>query len=556
MESLGFSSQRGAAAVTTEVPQAPPPPVPAQVEAVVIGSGAGGLTAAGMLASHGLNVLVLEQQHAFGGCLSSFRHDGYQFDVGLHYVSDWGADGIFPRFLRTMGAAELSARPLDPDGFDTLSFPDFTFRVPSDVELFRDRLVAMFPAERRGIDRYVRAIGECRALLGLAAGRRGLVRRLWGARHALRYAAGTVADFLDSCTRDPQLQAVLAAQNAIYGEPPSRASLFEHLIAVSSYLEEGAYYPAGGGTALAERMVGAIVRHHGRVVTGARVTRILVERGRVTGVAYRLEHEEEERVVRARVVVSDADLKHTLLDLVPAAALRARTRRRVSGYEMGAAFGAVYLGVRRDLRAEGVPNTNFWIYNTYDLERVYADARECRFDPMPPCFVSFASLKDPDDENIAPPGIANVELMSIAPSAPEAWGTTAEEFMRGAARDKPAYREVREEYAERLLQSAERVLPGLAGDVEHIEISTPLTHWKYTGATGGTPYGIAPIPSQILWRRPRTTTEIDGLYLCGASTMFGGGVLAVMWSGLLAAANVIGREVIAEVARPRAAVAG
>lgn len=529
---------------------APPPasaaPATSAVDAVVIGSGMGGLTAAALLASRGISVLVLERQHTLGGCVSAFRHDGYEFEVGLHYVSDWGADGAFPRLLRAMGAEELPARPLDPDGFDTLRFPDFTFRVPSDMALYHERLVARFPSEVEGIERYVRALREIRGLLRLASGGRGRLRRLWRGRHVLPHASQTLGAFLDTCTGDPQLRAVLAAQNGIYGEPPSRASLTEHLMAVSSYIELGAYYPAGGGAVLAGRVIHAITRQGGRLLAGAPVTRILVDRGRVRGVAYRLDGETEEREVRAPVVISDADLKHTLLELVPTTSLRPRTARRVRAYQMGSAFGAAYLGVRRDLGAEGVPVTNFWIYPSYDLEHSYSEARAGRFDPDPPCFVSLTSLKDPENARLAPAGLANMELIAVAPATPEAWGVTAESVRQGTHDHEPRYRATRDAFAERLIRSAERVLPGLLEDVVHLEVSTPLTHWKYTGATGGTPYGIAPIPSQVLWHRPRARTDVDGLYLCGASTSFGGGILPVMWSGVFAAASVVGQEVIAE----------
>ncbi len=154
-------------------------------------------------------------------------------------------------------------------------------------------------------------------------------------------------------------------------------------------------------------------------------------------------------------------------------------------------------------------------------------------------------MKDPHSTAVAPSGVNNLELISVAPSAPEAWGTTAEEFASGVARTNARYRTAREAFGDRLIQIAERVLPALEGDIVYRELSTPLTHWRYTGATGGTPYGIAPIPSQMLGRRPGTKTEVDNLYLCGASTRLGGGLLPVMLSGVLAAEQALGHDVIA-----------
>jgi phytoene dehydrogenase-like protein len=214
---------------------------------------------------------------------------------------------------------------------------------------------------------------------------------------------------------------------------------------------------------------------------------------------------------------------------------------------MAPALGVVYLGVRRDFRAEGVPNTNFWIHPSYDQEQVYAEARLGGIHPEPFCYIAIATLKDPENPLLAPPGIANVELVTVVPSQPEAWGTTAEEVATGAYRKNPTYHRMKGAFAARLITMAERVFPGLGKDIVFQETSTPITHSRYTRSTGGTAYGIALIPSQFLFRRPSHATEIKGLLLCGASTYTGHGIMGVMWSGVLAASRVVGGGVFKDV---------
>jgi phytoene dehydrogenase-like protein len=292
----------------------------------------------------------------------------------------------------------------------------------------------------------------------------------------------------------------------------------------------------------------AIERHGGRLVLSAPVTRIVINGGRAVGVEFESRHLGH-RTVRAPVVISDADVKETMLELVGAQHLKPRTVARLHGYEMAPALGVVYLGVKRDLRAAGVPNTNFWIHPSYDQEPVYADARAGRFHPEPFCYVSIATLKDPDNRKSAPPGVANIELATVVPSQPEAWGTTPEDMIKGAYHDNPAYRRAKDAFAARLIATADRVFPGLAKDVVFQEVSSPMTHTRYTHSTGGTAYGIALIPSQSLFRRVGHATEIPGLYLCGASTYTGHGIPGVMWSGVLAASRIAGRKVLKEVMR-------
>ena len=130
-----------------------------------------------------------------------------------------------------------------------------------------------------------------------------------------------------------------------------------HAVVTMSYLA-GAAYPAGGGQVISDRLAAVIEQHGGKILLLAPVTRIVVEGGRVVGVEFD-SHHLGRRTVRAPVVISDADLKETLLDLVGPAHLKPTTVQRVQGYEMAPALGVVYLGVRRDFRAAGVPNTNF-----------------------------------------------------------------------------------------------------------------------------------------------------------------------------------------------------
>src|SRR5687768_14881470 len=94
------------------------------LDAIVVGSGLGGLTAAAYLSRSGLRTLVLEQAHEPGGCgRSRGDADGFRFDVGLHYVGDCEPGGAIPSVLEGLGI-DIEFRRLDPDRFDTLVFPD------------------------------------------------------------------------------------------------------------------------------------------------------------------------------------------------------------------------------------------------------------------------------------------------------------------------------------------------------------------------------------------------------------------------------------------------
>ena len=101
---------------------------------VIVGAGPGGLTAGAYLAQHGLKVVIFDHHYVAGGCATMFtrgpQSDRYAFDVGLHYIGDCGPDGRIPGILKGLDLS-LDFREMDPDGFDTLVFPDLEFKVPT-----------------------------------------------------------------------------------------------------------------------------------------------------------------------------------------------------------------------------------------------------------------------------------------------------------------------------------------------------------------------------------------------------------------------------------------
>ena len=531
----------------TEHGAAVAPALTERCDAVVVGAGIGGLVAASLLAGRGLSVLVLDRHSVAGGNATIFRRRGYEFDVGLHYVGGCHAGGALPSVLAAAGAGAVRFLELDPEGYDELLLPDLRLAVPRGLERWRERLVAAFPSERRGIDRYLRLLAQMKRSLDVWHRPGALLAQSLRSPLLARWSLSSFAAFLRTCTRDRALAAALAAQHVGYALPPSRASTLVGAGIALHYLE-GAWYPRGGGQALADALADAIRARGGRVAlrTGAR--RILVERGRVQGVEL-----DDGRVVRAPVVVSNADLKATLLQLVGDTALRPATARRAHRYAMAAPLGVAYVGLRGDLRAAGQPPRNAWVLPELDLEAEYAQAAAGRMPERPGLFVTIASLKDPQHESLAPAGVTNVQLMGVAPSAPEAWGVGEGEVADGSYRRHPVYRERKREYGERLLAVATQLWPDLAGRVEYLDVSTPLTHRRYTGSTGGTGYGLAATPGQMLWRRPGARTEIAGLYLCGASCRSGHGIVGAALSGVFAAAAVLPGRLAVEVLGPRLA---
>jgi all-trans-retinol 13,14-reductase len=533
--------------VTQAAPKAKNDDLPASVDVAVIGSGLGGLCAAVYLAQRGLRVAVFESHYVAGGCATQFERGArgarYRFDVGLHYIGDCREDGTIPRILGDLGT-EVEFAEMDPDGFDELVYPDLRFRIPADLERYRARLVEAFPHEKRGIDRYVTLVGAVMRLarvMDVYAGRVPPVTT-WPrlAIDGLRMAPhreATIGAVLDGWIRDPKLRAVLCGQHGDYGLAPSQVSAALHLGLAGHYFR-GAFYPKGGGQVIADRVAARLEALGGSVHLRCPVERVLVEDGRAVGLRV-APNRGPACDVRARVVVSNADLKRTLLELVEPEALPAAYRERARGFTMAAPLFMTFLGVRGDLRDLGMRAANYWQMDDYDLEGAYRE-RERPEASVRGCYVTSGSVKDPENAgHHAPEGESTVEVMALVPGGLGRWGVDEASVTAWRYRRDAAYAEHKQAIEDQLVARLDHLFPGAAERVTYRESATPITHLRFTGATGGTGYGIACTPGQFMGNRPGYRTPLPGLYLAGASTRSGHGIVGAMMSGRACAARVL-----------------
>ncbi|KMO78037.1 phytoene desaturase family protein [Mycolicibacterium chlorophenolicum] len=498
-------------------------------EAIVIGAGTGGLTAAAYLAALGRRVVVVDRQPMPGGNTASFTHDGYEFDIGLHYLGGWAGSHPGLRAVLEPLGIDLHYRELDPDGFDELLFDDMAFRVPRGVEEFRARLHEQFPEERERIDRHLRRIAtitqELEATAPVRLEPRSLLSTLWRTKVTTVTAATTLGRWFDHLGCSPRLRTVLNWCHGINGVAPSKISLGMHAVGVMHYLA-GAWYPEGGGRSVVDALTAVILDHGGELVLDSEVERIHVDDKGVCGVRV-TDRGGASQELSTRTVISAADIKHMYGQLLADVDVQARLRHRVHGFEMAAPLFVDYLVLDRDLRAEQVPAHNWCVFADDDIDGLYAACARGEF-RVSGVFVTAASLKDPHNPRLCRPGQTNLQMMAIAPARPDFWGTGA------------AYARRKAEFRDAMLALTERAIPGVRDSIVYEEAASPLTWERYLRNSSGTSYGIASTPDQWLMRRPGACTNIPGLFLAGASTRTGHGITGVALGGMEAAALAAG----------------
>jgi all-trans-retinol 13,14-reductase len=494
-------------------------------DAIVVGSGVGGLVVASLLASRAnKRVLVLERHYEPGGLTQTFKRRRYAWDIGVHYLGDLAPGSLLHRTFDAAGAGRLRWARL-PERHDRLIAPGLDARFGGDRSAWRAQLLALCPGEERALDRVLEAVTEC-----TKASQRHMLARIGAAAPARSafhdFSDRTTAEVLSDAGVSPRLAALLTYTWTDYGAPPDRSSFAAHAMATAHY-SGGAYYPEGGGGRIARAMCETIAEHRGATIVRADVDEILIG-DRARGVRLT-----DGREIAAPIVISNAGAHTTFERLV-----RAPSTMREAVRAIGPSYGHVglYLGLRSTPRALGLDGANLWIQR----DPIGESARDAgpwadgdRAAP-PEMFVSTACATDPTFAGRYPGRTAIPAAVAVPSSSFARWHGTRH------ARRGPEY----EAHKRALAESMSSLLsPHLSLDtLEHIEVSTPLSTAHFAGQPGF----LDPTPLRFR-RGPGPHTGIPGFFLTGQDIWLCG-IGGAASAGVLTASAITRRDLVRELA--------
>ena len=505
-------------------------------DAIVIGAGHNGLVSAALLAKAGLRVMVLERRDEVGGAavttqLSSgarapgVAHSVERFDPGL--VSRLGLDRhglqlIEPEVAAFCPQGDAPALTLWPDavrtgrelGSDGQGYLELDRRVRSLsgflATLFRATPVDLTHPGLQGARTGVQLVRALRTLGG-------------DGKELLRAVPMAVADFVSEHVNGSALRAAVAARAVRYtAAGPWSAGTTYQLLAESTggggaagrtVFVRGGPGALGGALAAAARAAGAEIR------TSSAVSAVLSHHGAVTGVA--LSSGEE---IGATAVLSGADPKHTLLDLVDPVELGPTLRWRASNLRLSGVTCKLNLALSRAPVFTDAPNSQVLqgrivIAPGIDyLERAFDHSKYGRISEAPFLEATIPSLSD--DSLCAGEGHVMSVLFQYAPYR----------LREGRWEDQ------RDLVAKVALETLEQHAPGLSDLVEDVQVLTPEDLERDYGLTeAGALHGEPGLDQIFSWRpllgHARYRIGLDGLYLCGSGAHPGGGLTGLPGAG-------------------------
>lgn len=451
-------------------------------DAIVIGSGLGGLTSANRLAYCGHRVLLLEHHHRLGGLATWFKRRGHIFDVSLHGFPHGMIKTCKKYWNRKIMGSIVQLKNIVFDN------PQFSLRTTFDKEDFTALLHSRFGVPLSTINNFFSTVAGMNFYDDQSMTTRELFEHFFPGRtdvhrllmEPITYANGSTLD-------DPAIT---------YG------------IVFSNFMSRGVFTFQGGTDTLIQMMSDELEKNGVTICTNAKATRIVVEKGRVRGV------EVDGRVVTADAVVSNSGITNTIRNLSERSWFSERFLEKADAVRVNNSSCQVYIGIK--------------------AEETVNDVGDLLFTSTAPCFDS-AELLDLHTRSKTfslyypktRPGHDRYTVVASMNSRYDDWAALSEEV----------YRAEKEQMIERAVTDLERYLPGIRDKIDWLEAATPRTFNRYTLHTMGTSFGTK---FEGLDVSRSIFKEVAGLFHVGSVGIIMSGWLGAINYGVIVANDVNG----------------
>lgn len=488
-------------------------------DAIVIGSGMGGLSTAAILARlKKYRVLVLEQHFKLGGFTHTFqRPGGYNWDVGVHYVGEMNPGSPLRSAMDFVTGGQVDwVRMKDP--FEVMDFPGMRLEVPSGTKNFLQKLQGLFPEESESLETYFKdVVFVAENLIGRFLPSSQMLGMRFSFQQCRELACQTFRAYLDAHFKDERLKGLLAFQWGDYGLPPKLASFGVHAANAKHYLE-GGYYPLGSSSVIAQAISRVVKEAGGDLKVRHRVTRILTENGKAVGVEVKTARGVE--TIAAREIYSGIGAEATYKWLLPPGVAEKAELEKLSSVDPFE-VAVLFMGMKSNCEHLGIHGQNFWIYDGFNHDAIWDRRNELAEGKPSFCYLSFPGLKDPTAKKPTAEIITAIDYQVFKDWDKKSW------MKRG-----PAYEELKKKITDSLLDFVDQRIPGFRSQVAYAELATPLSIEHFTGHRLGGIYGFPAVPERYDMKILGPRTPLKGLSLVGTD-VYNHGVTGALVGGVL-----------------------
>ena len=470
---------------------------------IIIGSGAGGLTAASFAAQKGYKVLVLEQHAIPGGYLHGFKRKGFFFDSAVYSIAGCGKNGYVKYLLDKLGIYE-KMEFLEYKSIYRIILPDSDVVLPTGIENFKNHLVNLFPHEKDNIDAIITEMTMLYEMMemekfGHKTDPKAMMAILqkWGKK--------SYGEFIDAYISDEKLRRIFYSLWLFCNLPEKKASCLFAVLMLMIHIVEGTHYIKGGCDMLAENLVKYIEEHDGVVRYSSMAECIIMEDGKARGV--RLSDGTE---FYSDAVIAGCNAKSVLQKLVSDKdSISGVVKRRIEKLEPALSSFAMYFAARVDNAVKnpfGEANQIFYLEEN-DNDAIY----DACLNEKNGVFKNLLITEIPGEQKDGVKTFNVYSLMSYDRS--QDWAM------------------VKKKLSEKLSEKVKKILGGYIKEIVVSEFGTPATFYRYALNEKGSMYGFENTCDPYKGLKLDNKTGIANLFFAGHWTQPGGSVYNAMTSG-------------------------
>lgn len=506
-------------------------------DAIIIGSGVGGLTTAVFLAKAGKKVLVLEKHYETGGFTHTFKRKKFEWDVGAHYMGQVNIENSLLR--KTFDYVTDGKLLWDDMGdiYDQTIIEGNTYNFRKGFVKQVNQLIEYFPEEEKAIRLYYDLIIKVSNSASIFITEKTMpnwLSSIFGnslKKNFLKYSRQTTYEVLSNLTTNEKLINVLCAQCGNYGLTPLKSSFGIHALVISHYLE-GAAYPVGGSSKIHQSMVNVIESNGGTIAIKADVKNIIIKKNKAIGVLM-----QNGDTIYGKKIISNAGAHNTFNVLISKEFQKSENTIELNKIKASVANVCLYIGLNKSDEFLNLPKHNIWIYENYKLDISLKHHLEKKDSASPFFYISFPSAKDSSWQKNHP----NTSTIEVLSSYPYEW---VEEWENNKWQKRgEAYEKIKENIKLQLLNKLYETLPKIKGHVEICELSTPLSTKHFSNYNKGEIYGLEHTPQRFELKQLRPKTNYKNLFLTGQDIV-AVGVCSALFSGVITAISILNRNLI------------
>jgi all-trans-retinol 13,14-reductase len=509
-------------------------------DAIIIGSGMGGLTTAAFLSKAGKKVLVLEKHYVAGGLMHTFKRKKYEWDVGVHYVGQVNkTKGLVRMAFDYVTDGKLQWAEMG-DVYDQANIEGDIYNFKRGRKEQIDQMISYFPEEEKAIRAYYKLVSKVGSLSLMFFCERTMPDWLsktvgyFLRRGFYKYSQKTTYDTIRELTGNEKLIAVLSAQCGNYGLPPKKSSFAIHAM-VTDHFIDGGNYPVGGSSSIPKSMINLIEANGGIIAIKADVKNIVIEKNKAIGVEM-----QNGDLIYASKIVSNAGIHNTYNKLIKTT--KSISTQEINELKPSVAHVCLYVGLNAGDEELRLPKHNIWLYKSYNFDSDYEENMIDKNSIPSLAYISFPSAKDTNWSKTHP----NTSTIQVIASCPYEWVKEWENNKWQKRGDE--YDSYKEKVTNILLEKLYGVLPQVKGRIEVHELSTPLSTKHFSNYSQGEIYGLEHSTKRFNLKQLRASTPYKNLYLTGQDLVCVG-VGSAMFAGIITSVVILNRNLIGRIIR-------